>query len=138
LIASDAVFEVGREIDFGTVRFDEGTVTRYLTAVQDEAMARLNRSSGEQWVPPLAIAAQFSKGVSEMDLPLEALHTGQELDFLKPVAIDSEIRCTGRVVFNRQRGEVALVQIEFEGQDAMGDIVIHGKTTLLLPSGAGR
>jgi hypothetical protein len=130
------MFEAGRELDFGTVRFDEATVSQYLIAVLDEAMTELNDTGADAWVPPLAIAAQFSKGVSEMDLPLEALHTGQELQFLKPVAVGSEVRCSGRIVSNRQRGEIALVQLDFETRDDGGDVVMRGTTTLLLPAEA--
>lgn len=129
-------FDVGRELDFGTVIFDEGTVARYLTAVQDETLTELNTSGAGAWVPPLAVAAQFSKGVSEMDLPLEALHTGQEMDFLNPVPVGSEVHCTGRVTSNRQRGDIALVQLEFEARGNAGDLLVQGKTTLLLPAGA--
>ncbi len=138
LVESKAMFEAGRELDFGAVRFDEATVSRYLVAVLDEAMAELNGAGEGAFVPPLAIAAQFSKGVSEMDLPLEALHTGQELEFLKPVAVGSEVQCSGRIVSNRQRGEIILVQLEFETRDAEGDVVMSGKTTLLLPAEASR
>ncbi|MFQ5880234.1 MAG: hypothetical protein ACE5IZ_08690 [Dehalococcoidia bacterium] len=128
------MLDVGSELRLGPVKFDQATVARYLTAVEDEATSRLNSATDEAWVPPLAVAAQFSTAVSQLQLPLEALHTAQELEFLALVPIGSEVTCHIQVVARRQHGDIAFVHLEFESRDVGGTVVVRGKTTVLLPS----
>lgn len=127
------MLEVGDQIHLGTVTFDQATVERYLAAVEDEALSRLNREGGTAWVPPMAMAAQFSAAVSQMQLPLEALHTAQELEFFGPVPLGRQITGQARVVGSRQRSDLALIHLELEGRDANNAVVLRGRTTLLWP-----
>lgn len=101
-------------------------VERYVAAVQDDS-----RIYGEEGlVPPMAVAALvMAAAMEEMGLPAGAVHTGQELTFVRPVPVGSMVRCTAVVASNSVRRGTRFLALDLTGA-VSGAPAVEGRTTL--------
>ena len=86
-------------------------------------------------VPPLAVAAYALKAMYTSFLfPPGSIHAAQEFEFRKPVAVGSEINYQAKVVQNIKRTGMIMVVIHLNASDENNDVVLLGKTTVVLPA----
>lgn len=102
-------------------------VSKYLKAVD---------SSGDEFVPPLAITAcAITAMAGSLSLPpgIIAIHASQELEFFKLLPIGATIECHARVARKINRGKMSMLILELEVFDQNKEKVQSGKATLALP-----
>ncbi len=115
----------GYEFPVASYVLDAALVSRYLEVVESE---------GDGFVPPLAIAAYAMKAMMDViSLPSGAIHASQELEFFKPVAVGSEVKCRSRVVRKVSRSQMKMMVLEMDVLGEDGDTVQLGKATVILP-----
>lgn len=122
----------GYEFPSTVIALDGETVLRYLTATEDDN-ALYWRDGALSLVPPLAVAALAFRAIAQ-ELALEpgSLHTGQELEFRRPVAIGERLTTAARVTASsKRRGFTALV-VELAATDPDGEIPLSGRMTLMV------
>jgi acyl dehydratase len=86
-------------------------------------------------VPPLAVAAYALKAMYTSFLfPPGSIHAAQEFEFRKPVAVGSQINYQAKVVQIIERTGMIMVVIELNASDENNDVVLRGKTTVVLPA----
>ncbi len=108
-------------------RITRDIVNKYESAVE-ASVHSLNH------IPPLAIAAYGMKVLSESEnFPPGVVHASQEFQFVKPVAIGSNLCCKAKVLQNMSRNSMSILTIELNTFDDRGDLVISGKATAFLP-----
>lgn len=127
----------GYEFPSTAVALDAETVRRYLTATEDDN-ALYWRDGTVALVPPLAVATLAFRGIAQ-ELALEpgSLHTGQELEFRRPVVVGERLTTQARVTAaSKRRGFTALV-VEIAAVDGDGEIPLAGRMTLMVAGGEG-
>ena len=103
-------------------------VAEYVPAVEDGA-------TGEDSIPPMAVAAQAIRGLLEaMPLPAGAIHTGQELEFLRPLSGLQRLALRAQVSNASVRQGLAITVVDLELRDEAGSAVMHGRSTLMAPA----
>ncbi len=116
----------GYEFPSAKYEVSASLVSKYLRAVG---------SSGDEFVPPLAIAAYAMTAMSKfLSLPPGVIHVSQELDFLKLVPIGAVINCQAKVARKVSRGQMRMLVLESGIWDQNGEKVQSGKATLMLPA----
>ncbi len=103
-------------------------VSKYLRAVD---------SSGDGFVPPLAIAAcAIATMTKSVPLPpgTIAIHASQELEFLKLVPSGATIECHIGVAQKIARGKMSMLVLELEIFDKDREKVQSGRATIALPT----
>jgi len=106
-------------------------VERYTAAVQDDS--RIYAEEG--LVPPMAVAALvMAAAMEEIELPAGAVHTGQELRFVRPVPVGSLVRCTAVVASNSVRRGTRFLALDLTGA-VNGAPAVEGRTTLAVAEG---
>lgn len=117
--------------EFSPVSYElsKSAISKYL-----EAVAGQGGYPSSDFVPPMCVAAR-SLGVLSglISLLAGAIHTSQELEFLKLVPVGTTIECHGRVVQKLQRGRLRLLVIGLSTFNQDKEQVLAGKTTLVLP-----
>jgi len=111
-------------------------INLYKLAVQDESklMTTGNGISKVHLAPPMSISALSLRGVvNDLKIPGGTLHVGQENEYLKPVAIGESLYCEATISSNSVRGEWRFMGVALKVTDSQGDIVMNGKSTILLP-----
>jgi hypothetical protein len=130
-------------IDFHAVSSGDVLPAFTMVVTADEVREYL-RATGEDpevWleadlVPPLAaLALTLAALTEEMPLPAGVIHSGQEVDFVRAIPIDSEI--TGFAVIDRrsERAGVLMTQLGFELQ-VEDETAARGKITIVMPTTA--
>lgn len=117
-----------KDIDLGSWQLTEEKIRQYLEAVGDSPELYLRHGL----VPPLALSAYALGALLEkLNLPPGTIHSLQEMETAKPVAIGQEI--SGRAVLERPRHRAGLqfTTVTYTLQDSSGDPVQTGKTTVL-------
>jgi len=119
---------VGYELPCVSYELSESAISEYLEAV-DEQGSRLLPG----FVPPMLIAVR-SLGILSglISLLAGAIHTSQELEFLKLVPVGTTIECHGKVVQNLHRGKLHLLVIGLSVFNQAKEQVLAGKATLIL------
>ena len=107
----------------------ESMAAAYVRAVGDEntlyAEARL--------VPPMAVAALvMAEAMDAVSLPAGTVHTGQELTFSRPVAVDSAVRCSATVAANSVRRGTRFLTLDLLGE-LDGEAAVAGRAALAIP-----
>ena len=123
-----------RDIDLGSWQLTEEKIRQYLEAVGDSPELYFQHGLA----PPLALSAYALGALLEkLNLPPGTIHSLQEMETAKPVAIGQEI--SGRAVLERprQRAGLQFTTITYTLQDDSGAPVQTGKTTVLTPAGSG-
>ena len=89
----------------------------------------------EHVVPPMAVAALvMGAAMRAVELPAGAVHTGQELDFVRPVPEQAELRCVATVAQNSVRRGTRFLVIGIQGSLG-GETAVSGKATIAIGEG---
>ena len=114
-------------------KITEGTLSTYLSAVQDQS-ALLSNSKGQTIAPPMAIAALSLRGVIEdLKIPGGTLHVGQETSNMNLVPVGSELTCEATVLTNTVRGEWRFLTVTLKVTTKDETLVLSGRSTIMLP-----
>ncbi len=106
-------------------------MSKYLKAVGKPGK---QNSLASEFVPPVAIAAYTMTAVLQsLSLPPGAIHTAQELEFLKLVPVGATINCRGRVARKLDRGKLHLLVIELDALNQDQEKVLSGQATIVVP-----
>lgn len=88
-------------------------------------------------VPPMAVAAlALAEAMAAVSLPAGAVHTGQELAFLRPVPANAEANVTASVAVNGVRRGTRIFALDLRA-DLDGEPALEGRTSLAIPEGDG-
>ena len=118
--------EVGFEFPPVSYELTPSNIAKYEEAVETS-------SPVVNFVPPLAIAAYAMKAISQtVPLPPGSVHTSQELEFFKPVAVGEHISCQARIIQKISRANLNMVMIEINTVDKNNEKILSGKATLTL------
>ena len=105
-----------------------------------EAVSKYREAVGETPPPetasvsPMAIAAYGMTALSQaLSLPPGAIHTAQEMEFIKLVPLGTTITCRARVVQKQARARFRMLAVEINICDQNNEPVLVEKTTLILP-----
>lgn len=111
------------------------SVNRYLEAVQDSSPSSSGDSSFiSQLAPPMCVATLSLRGVvQDLHIPGGTLHVSQDMQFLKPVPIDMSLTCIATLHQNSTRGNWRFIMMEMEVTDAMKDIVLKSRSSIMIP-----
>ena len=125
----------GHEIPVAGFRLDADDTRRYLEAVEDRTGAYGEGSDGPAWVPPLAVAALALRAILEqVELPAGALHTGQEVEFRRPVPVGSLLRPRARVAQRSEMRGAVISVVEFEvAEEGSPNPAVVGRATVMMP-----
>ena len=120
----------GDELDVFEVRLTSEDVRAYLAATGESAA---NWGSN---TPPLALGALALGGLMERTgIPEGLLHTGQEFEFLRPVAHGVPVEVRIVVASASERRGALMVAFEL-GLHARGELVGTGRTSIIVaPAG---
>lgn len=119
------------DIDLGSWQLTEEKIRQYLEAVGDSPELYLRHGLA----PPLALSAYALGALLEkLNLPPGTIHSLQEMETAKPVAIGQEV--SGRAVVEQPRHRVGLrfTTVTYTLHDDSGATVQTGKTTVLTPA----
>jgi hypothetical protein len=84
-------------------------------------------------VPPLAVVALGLAVLQEtISLPEGSLHTGQEVEHLATVPIDSPLTLSGRIAQRSERQGMVITVLEFEIASG-GATAVRARTTIMAP-----
>ncbi len=120
--------KVGYELPPVNYELTPSIISKYEEAVEAH-------SPVASFAPPFAIAAYTMKAVSQsINMPPGSVHASQELEFFKPVTVGSRICCQSRVVQKLSRTKLSMLVIELTTFDQDEELVLSGKTTLILPN----
>ena len=127
----------GYEFPSTAVALDAETVQRYLAATEDDN-ALYWRDGALAMVPPLAVAALAFRGIAQ-ELALEpgSLHTGQELEFRRPVAVGERLTTAARVTASSKRRGFTALAVEIAATDPDGEIPLLGRMMLMVAGAEG-
>ena len=125
----------GHEIPVADFRLHADDVSRYLAAVEDRAGIYGEGPDGAAWVPPLAVAALALRAILEqVELPAGALHTGQEVEFRRPVPVGSLLRPRARVAQRSEMRGAVISVVEFDvAEEGSPDPAVVGRATVMMP-----
>ena len=125
----------GHELTVSAFRLPADGVRRYLEAVEDQSGAYGQGSGGAGSVPPLAAAALALRGILEqVRLPSGALHTGQELEFRRPLPVGASLRSRARVAQRSEMRGAVIAIIEFEvAEEGSSTPAVVGRATVMIP-----
>ena len=127
----------GQEISRHSYRVDEGMVSDYVAAVQDENPPVCG-GDGVPLVPAMAVAALSIRGVvQDLRIPGGTLHAGQEFEFMSAVPVGCSLECVATLVQNSVRSEWRFLVIDCHVSDADSVQVMSGKSTIMIPAGLG-
>ena len=121
----------GQELNLGTWVIDRTFVERYLGATEDDCP--IYRELGV--APPLALAARALGALLEvLQLPPGTLHAAQELDCKRTVGLGEEVACVAKLSRPISRGEWQFVSADFSLSGKDGEVLLGGKSTVLVPA----
>ena len=117
------------KVNLGGWEVTEDYLRDYLAAVGDEIQAYFQFGL----VPTVALAARALGSLLErLELPPGAIHSLQEIDTLRPVAIGQTINGTATVGSPRRRGGMEFIAAGFSLKDGDGREVLEGRSTVLV------
>ncbi len=122
----------GYEFPPGSYELKHSVIAKYLEAVGKPGK---QSSPALEFIPPMAIAAYTMTAVLQsLSLPPGAIHTAQELEFLKLVPVGATVNCRGRVAQKLNRGKLHLLVIELDALNQDQEKVLSGQATIIVPS----
>ena len=132
-----AALAVGQEVSRQSYVLDKKSVALYMEAVQDNSSVDTPyESTGlANLAPPMSVAALSLRGVvTDLKIPGGTLHVGQEMTYSKPVEVGEQLDCTAVLTSNNVRGDWRFMVVDLQVSDSTGEIVMGGKSTILLPA----
>jgi len=123
--------ETEQNLDLGSFEATQDSVDEYLRSVGDALS--IYKETGI--VPPLySAAAALGRLLRKMALHPGAIHSLQEVETLKPVAIGSEIKISALVEKPRRRAGLEFITVVCTVESG-GTPALTAKSTVLVPSG---
>src|SRR3990170_7520595 len=105
----------GHRFSAVSFRLSAADVRRYLEAVEDSSPAYFDSEGRLAWTPPLAAAALTLRSILEQaSLPPGSLHVAQEVEFRRPIPVDSELTASAAVAQRSEMRGMAVAVIEFD------------------------
>ena len=132
-----AALAVGQEVSRQSYVLDKKSVALYMEAVQDNSSVDTPyESTGlANLAPPMSVAALSLRGVvTDLKIPGGTLHVGQEITYNKPVEVGEHLDCLAVLTSNNVRGDWRFMVVDLQVSDSTGEIVMGGKSTILLPA----
>jgi len=118
--------------DFPPSRFqiDATTVADFLQATGENSPI----VKDSPFIPPMAIAARAigSLGIGTL-VPAGVIHVTQQLAFLKPVKVGTELQCRTKVERYIARAGLTMITVAMSVSDDTGTKVLDGKIGFILP-----
>jgi hypothetical protein len=121
--------ELTEGYEYPVIKFmlDDGDVSDYLSAVGDADSITVRMGL----VPPLAAAARALAALSKGSVsPPGAVHSSQELEFVRPISLGEPLELTARVEKKLDRQDLHMLTTGFQIVDRSRDIVMTGKITV--------
>ena len=116
----------GDQLDSFEVCLTSDDVVAYLAATGEQ------NATWDAWTPPLAIGALALGGLMErVGIPEGLLHTGQEFDFLRPVAHGEPVEVRLSVASASERRGALMIVFTLE-LHAVGQLVGTGRTNIIV------
>ena len=128
---------IGQEVSRQSYVLDKKSVALYMEAVQDNSsMGTPYESTGlANLAPPMSVAALSLRGVvTDLKIPGGTLHVGQEITYNKPVEVGEHLDCLAVLTSNNVRGDWRFMVVDLQVSDSDGEIVMGGKSTIMLPA----
>ncbi len=123
--------EPGQTIFEGPMTISHADAVAYRLAVEDNAPLY----EQEHVVPSMAVAALvMGAAMSAIQLPAGAVHTGQELEFARPVAEGTQLSCRATAVQNSIRRGTRFLVLDIEGADG-SEVAVRGRATIVISEG---
>ena len=123
------VLETERNLDLGSFYATHDNVNDYLASVGDATP--IYQETG--LAPPLySSASALGFLLRELALPHGAIHSLQEVETVKPVAIGSEVKVTAFVEKPRRRAGLEFITVTCT-MKSDGDVALISKSTVLVP-----
>jgi len=117
--------EPGYEFPATSYELSSSFTSRYVKAVG---------SSGNEFVPPLAIGACAIRALAAaVSFPPGTIHASQEFEFFKLVPIGTVINCHTKVVRKLARTMMRMLELELNVFDQNGERIQSGRATIVLP-----
>ena len=122
------------DIQLGEWEITEDWLNDFLIAVSDIGVEYTKSGM----VPPVAISALVIGGLLEkLGLPSGTIHSLQEIETISPALIGDLLRVSAVIGQTRQRGNLKFVTVAYRVNNAVGEEVQVGKSTVLVPYEAG-
>lgn len=124
--------ETGQELSNQSFILDAQAVGDYVAAVCDTSNPAA--SDGTPLVPPMAIAAlALSAVIGALQIPGGTIHASQELGFGAAVPVGAALDCRATLAQNSVRRGWRFLVVNIEATSEVGDVVMGGKSTIMLP-----
>ena len=124
--------QTARSVELGPWAIGREALEAYLEAVQDSSTIYEELDL----VPPPTVAAfVLREYLRNEQLPAGTIQTIQQLQSMRPVRIDEELRCDLWLSFLPEEDGWTPVSAVFIVQDREREIVLKGRTVVLVPSG---
>ena len=125
--------ETGQELSSQSLTLDAKAVEEYTAAVSDTSSPVA--SDGSPLVPPMAIAAlALSAVINTLQIPGGTIHASQELGFGAAAPVGATLDCRATLAQNSVRRGWRFLVVNMEATSEGGDIVMEGKSTIMLPA----
>ena len=121
------------DIQLGEWEITDDWLNDYLIAVNDTGVAY----SKFGIVPPVAISSLVIGALLEkLAMPRGTIHSLQEIETISPVLIGDLLRASAVIGQTRQRGDLKFVTVDYSVNNAAGQEVQVGRSTVLVPNEA--
>ena len=117
-------------IELGEWQITDDWLKNYLISVSDTGV-EYTRSG---MVPPVAISSLVIGALLEkLGLPSGTIHSLQEIETICPALIGDLLRASAVIGQSRQRGNLKFVTVDYSVNNAAGEEVQVGRSTVLVP-----
>ena len=123
-----------KDIQLGEWEITDDWLNDYLIAVSDAGV----EYSRFGMVPPVAISSLLIGALLEkLGLPSGTIHSLQEIETTSPTLIGDLLRASAVTGQTRQRGNLKFVTVAYSVNNAVGEEVQVGRSTVLVHNEAG-
>ena len=121
------------QINLGTWELTENWLDKYLLSVGDTSSEYIE----SKMVPAIAISALVIGALLEtLKLPKGTIHSLQDIETIIPVSIGESVSGNAELSQTRQRGELKFITVRYLVNNAEGEAVQVGRSTVLVPQEA--
>ena len=120
----------GNDIRLGEWEITEDWLNDYLIAVSDTGV----EYSKFGMIPPVAISSLVIGALLEkLELPSGTIHSLQEIETIGPALIGDLLKASAVIGQPRQRGNLKFITVDYSVNNAAGEEVQVGRSTVLVP-----
>ena len=125
----------GQTVSERSYHLDPSTVETYLRAIGEAPPTDSSDNERQgQVAPPMSVAALGLRGViQDLKIPEGTLHTAQEVEFRRAIDVGTLLHCQATLSQNSVRGGRRFIVVNLEVEDTNHNIVLTGKSTLVMP-----